>query len=233
MSCSVIICIVCHTVKPDFVASVEHKRLQARRHRDATPERDARVDDLRQRAQARRHREATPERNARLDDQRRRMQARRHREATPERDERLDAQRRRTEARRCREITPVREIRQEQERVRYHASREIDHSAPLFGQHAVHQKMRAFQMQPTRAQSRRLFIRLSKISPVLYITFSLCLGSPTYYYSGWEVFVGRIKGGPQGALFMHYNSKLQLQPSFAAKLCRPITECGMGKGMQQ
>ena len=32
-----------------------------------------------------------------------------------------------------------------------------------------------FQMQPTRAQSRRLFIRLSKISSVLYISFSLCL----------------------------------------------------------
>jgi len=29
-------------------------------------------------------------------------------------------------------------------------------------------------------------------------------GSPTYYYSGWEVFVGRIKGGTQGALFMRY-----------------------------
>ena len=41
--------------------------------------------------QARRGREATPERDARLDGQRRRMQARRHREATPERDERLDA----------------------------------------------------------------------------------------------------------------------------------------------
>ena len=30
-------------------------------------------------------------------------------------------------------------------------------------------------MQPTRAQSRRLFITLSKISSVSYITFSLCL----------------------------------------------------------
>jgi len=36
-------------------------RAQARRHREATPERDARVDDLRQRAQDRRDREATPE----------------------------------------------------------------------------------------------------------------------------------------------------------------------------
>ena len=155
MSCSVIICIVCHTVKPDFVASVEHKRLQARRHRDATPERDARVDDLRQRAQARRHREATPERNARLDDQRRRMQARRHREATPERDERLGAQRRRTEAWRRRETTPVREIRQEQDHVQYHASREIDHSAPLFGQPAVHQKMRALHSAMAATQFHR------------------------------------------------------------------------------
>ena len=42
------------------------------------------------------------------------------------------------------ETTPVREIHQEQDRVQYHASREIDHSAPLFGQPAVHQKMRAF-----------------------------------------------------------------------------------------
>ena len=32
-----------------------------------------------------------------------------------------------------------------------------------------------FQMQPTRAQSRWLFMRLSKISSVLYITFSLSL----------------------------------------------------------
>ena len=76
--------------------------------------------------------------------QRYRTQARRHRKATPEGDEHLDVQRRRTEARRHRETTPVREIRQEQDRVRYHASREIDHSAPLFGQPAVHQKMRAF-----------------------------------------------------------------------------------------
>ena len=91
MSYSIITFIVCHTVKPDFVASVERERLQARRRREATPERDACVDDLRQRAQAGRHRGATPERDARLDGQRRRMQARRHREATPERDERLDA----------------------------------------------------------------------------------------------------------------------------------------------
>ena len=38
LSYSIIICIVCHTVKPDFVASVERERLQAR-CREATPER--------------------------------------------------------------------------------------------------------------------------------------------------------------------------------------------------
>ena len=100
-----IICIVCHTVKPDFVVSVEREGLQARRHREATPERYAHVDDLRQRAQARRQRETTPERDAHLDDLRQRSQARRHREATPERDAHLDGQRRRTQARRHREAT--------------------------------------------------------------------------------------------------------------------------------
>ena len=75
--------------------------------------------------------------------QRYRTQARRHREATPEGDEHLDVQRRRTEARRHRETTPVREIRQEEDRVCYHASRDIEHSAPLFGQPAVHQMKRA------------------------------------------------------------------------------------------
>ena len=127
MSYSIIICIVCHTVKPDFVASVERERLQARRRREATPERDARVDDLRQRAQARRHREATPERDTCLDGQRRRTQARRRREATPERDEHLDAQRCRTEARRRRKTTPVREICHAGARsCQISASREID-----------------------------------------------------------------------------------------------------------
>jgi len=100
LSYSIIICIVCHTVKPDFVASVEHERLQARRCREAAPERDARVDDLRQRAQARRHREATPERDTHLDDLRQRAQARRHREATPERDALVHDQRQRAQARR-------------------------------------------------------------------------------------------------------------------------------------
>ena len=109
LSYSIIICIVCHTVKPDFVASVEHERLQARRCREAAPERDARVDDLRQRAQARRHREATPERDALVHDQRQRAQlSQETQEATPERDARLDGQRRRTQARRHREATTER-----------------------------------------------------------------------------------------------------------------------------
>ena len=77
---------VTRPVKPDFVASVECERLQARRHKEATFERDARVDDLRQRAQARRHREATPERDACLDAQRRRTEARRRTETTPVRE---------------------------------------------------------------------------------------------------------------------------------------------------
>ena len=86
------------------------QRAQARRHREATPERDALVHDQRQRAQlSQETQEATPERDARLDGQRRRTQARRHREATILRDERLDAQRRRIEARRCGETTSVRE----------------------------------------------------------------------------------------------------------------------------
>ena len=40
-----------------FLAFAERERLQARRRKETTPERDARLDDLRERAQARRRRE--------------------------------------------------------------------------------------------------------------------------------------------------------------------------------
>jgi len=48
-----------------FLAFAERERLQARRRKETTPERDARLDDQRDRAQARR-RETTPERDARI-----------------------------------------------------------------------------------------------------------------------------------------------------------------------
>ena len=51
-----------------FLAFAERERLQARRCKETTPERDSRLDDQRDRAQARRRRETTPERDARLDD---------------------------------------------------------------------------------------------------------------------------------------------------------------------
>jgi len=60
-----------------FLAFAERERLQARRRKETTPERDARLDDQRDRA---RRRETTPERDARLDDLRERAQARRRRE---------------------------------------------------------------------------------------------------------------------------------------------------------
>jgi len=47
-----------------LLAFAECERLQARRRKETTPERDARLDDQRNRA---RHRETTPERDARLD----------------------------------------------------------------------------------------------------------------------------------------------------------------------
>ena len=45
------------------LAFVERERLQARRHKETTPERDARLDDLRERAQARKSREACHQSN--------------------------------------------------------------------------------------------------------------------------------------------------------------------------
>ena len=102
-----------------FLAFAERERLQARRRKETTPERDARLDDLRERAQARRRRLET---------------------------------------------TSERQMRQEQDCVRYHASRQIDHSAPLFGQPAVCQKMRSFHSALVAAQFHIIILYISRTS---------------------------------------------------------------------
>ena len=102
--------------------------------------------------------------------ERERLQARRRKETTPERDACLDDQRDRAQARRCRETTSEREMRQEQDCGRYHASRQIDHSTPLFGQPAVRQKMRSFHSALVAAQFHQCDICLEKFPSVSIIT---------------------------------------------------------------
>ena len=64
----------------------------------------------------------------------------------------------------------------------------------------------------------------------------------------WEVFIGLVRisagliytictstcaheSGTRGALFMCYTLYMYITMAITTKLCMPITECGMGKGM--
>jgi len=61
-------------------------------------------------------------------------------------------------------------MHQEQGCLRYHASRQIDHSAPLFGQPAVYQKMRSFHSALVASQFHQCDMCLENFPSVSIIT---------------------------------------------------------------